>query len=284
MLSMRSALLFLLFPFSTSAFAGLAEIVDANNQIKISRSNLYMDYAETAGAIDVRLNTGKTPGTLLDTEDGPVSGFSWSISAMRDLFVENDYLNIEYSYHAGSTRYIGAYLSGGSYGSVVSRSGAILTDISIQYGRGAPLSKSWLLTPYFEIGRHYWWRGVNYGETYTHNYYGVGLLGQYSPSRSWVFSFHGLLGNTQGANIDVVGASASDPGFSGALGLAQLTKIGAEVGYVLPSELIINFAVESTQFKYGSSATYPSKPGYVQWEPDSATTNTTVRLGLGVTY
>jgi opacity protein-like surface antigen len=142
------------------------------------------------------------------------------------------------------------------------------------------ISNEFMLTSYAELGHHEWDRGVNLGELYTHNYYGIGALGQYSPSSGLVLSAIAMLGSTFGSNIVVNGVS----GFSGALGNSHLYRIGVGADYAFEQNLHGNVGVDYTGFNYGISALYSCGAGCFQWEPDSKTNYTTVRVGLGFPF
>ena len=137
-----------------------------------------------------------------------------------------------------------------------------------------------MLTPYLELGSHQWDRGVNSGETYTHNYYGIGALGQYSPVSKLVLSANVLYGTTYGSYIKVNGPF----GFSGGLGDSTLNKFGVAADYAFTKNFHGNVGVDYMSFKYGMSSVYPVGGGFVAWEPASKTTYTMVKVGLGYAF
>ncbi len=255
----------------STAFADTSDIKASNNQFGFHVMSTTIDYTETGNGI-----LGSPIGTL-DTENGRVPGYALSVSAMKNLWLGNDYFAAEYNHSRGNTNYIGGYIGPPvtPYGSVVGASGAILKNYSARYGAGIMINDIFLLTPYVELGRHEWDRGINLAEIYTHDYYGIGALGQYSPASNLVFSVYAMLGYTFGTNIVVNGA------FSGALGNSSLYRIGAGEDYGFTQNWHGNVGVDYTSFNYGISAVYPVGGGYVAWEPDSKTNYTTVRIGLG---
>jgi hypothetical protein len=261
--------------FSAATFADTSDIKVSNNQIGIQIISTHVDYTETGNGM-----LGSRTGTL-DTERGWVPGYALSLSTMKDWWLGNDYVEAEYDHSSGNTNYIGAPLGGGPYGSVVSTSGATLTNYSARYGKGFIANDGFMLTPYAELGSHKWDRGVNYGETYTHHYYGVGALGQYSSVNKWVFAANGLIGSTFGSYI-TVNTGPSLTGFSGGLGNSTLYKVGVSADYALTPHFHGNIGVDYTSFKYGISAVYPVNGG--SWEPDSTTHYTTVKFGLGYAF
>lgn len=269
-----STLVFL--AFSSAAFAGTSDIRASNNQIGIQFITTNVDYTETGNGI-----MGTQTGTL-DTEKGSVPGYALSISTMQDLWLGNDYIEAENDYSSGTTNYTGALCTPagvcGAYGSYVGTSGAILINYSARYGKGLIVNGEFMLTPYIEIGSHEWDRGVNWGENYTHNYYGVGALGQYSPVSKLVFSANAMIGSTFGSYIAVNGS------FSGGLGRSTLYRVGVATDYVFAQNLHWNIGVDYMSFNYGISAVYPVGGGVFAWEPDSKTNYTTIKIGLGYTF
>jgi len=261
---------------SANAVADISDIKASNNQFGFQLISTNVDYTETYNGI----------GTL-DTETGYVPGHELRISVMRDLWLGNDYIEAEYDYSSGNTDYVGGYIGPPPtpYGSVHATSSATLTNYSARYGKGLIIDNSGdefmnnvMLTFYAELGHHEWDRGVNYGEIYTHNYFGIGALGQYSPFNKLVMSANALIGETFGSFI-TVNSGPSFTGFSGELGNSAIYKVGVAADYALTQKLHGNVGIDYTSFEYGISAVYG---GYL--EPDSKTNYTTVRVGLGYTF
>lgn len=257
--------------FSAVAFAGISDIKASNNQIGIQTISTNVDYTETGNGIF------GTPTGTLDTETGGVRGYALSISTMKDWRLGNDYFEAEYNHSSGNTTYTGAF-QGGVFGSVVGTSSATLINYSARYGKGFIVKNEFMLTPYAEFGGHEWDRGANYGETYTHNYLGLGALGQYSPVSKLVLSGNAMIGSTFGSYITINGA------FSGALGDSTLYKFGVAADYAFAQNLHGNVGVDYMSFNYGISAVYHVGGGFVAWEPDSKTNYTTVKIGLGYAF
>lgn len=268
--------------FSLTAFAGTSDIKASNNQIGIQTISTTVDYTETGNGI-----FGTHTGTL-DTETGHVPGSAVFISAMNT--VDNQYFEAQYDHSSGHTTYTGS-LQGGTFGSVVDNSGALLVNYSARFGQGFVIDSigsndfvPFMLVPYFELGHHKWDRGVNYGELYTNNYFALGTLWQFSPENSTlVISLNLMLGTTYGANI-VVNSGPGLTGFSGALGNSTIYRGGLSADYAFVKHLHGNVGLEYTSFAYGISAVYPAGGSVVQWEPDSRTNYTTFKLGLGYAF
>jgi hypothetical protein len=213
---------------------------------------------------------------ILDSERGDVPGAVLSYSAM---WANDYYLQMQYGQSEGDTRYVGQALIGGTgYGSVVDRSGAKMTDYHLRFGRGFGVASEIMLTPYAELGRHRWERGVNAGETYTHDYAGIGALAQYSPMHKLVLTANVLAGRSFHSHIDVGGAAPY--AFSASLGNSDLYKVGIAADYAFTKEFHGTLGLDYTSFDYGYSAT--SSGGY--YEPDSRTRNTSVYVGVGYAF
>ena len=253
----------------STAFADTSDIKASNNQLVFGIMSTNVDYTETGDGISA-------PSGTLDTEKGRVPGYSLSISTMQDLWLGNDYIEAEYDHASGNTEYVGGLVGPPPtpYGSVVGTSGATMTNYSGRYGEGFIVNDLLMLTPYVEFAHHEWDRGVNWGELYTGNYSGIGVLGQYSPVSRLVLSANALFGRTFGNNIDITGA------FSGALGDSNLYRAGAAADYAFTNNFHLNVGVDYTSFSYGISDFYPYGAQFV-FEPDSKTIYTTVRIGLG---
>lgn len=255
-----------------AAMAAASGIQSANNQIGVQSISTNVDYIETGNG-----RLGTTIGTL-DTESGPVPGFAVYLSSMGDVLFGNDYLKATFDYSSGHTNYVGS-LQGGTFGSVVQTSGAIFTNFSARYGRGFAGGNASMLTPYIEIGAHQWERGVNYGETYTHQYSGLGVLAQYLLGRGLVLAVDGMYGRTSDSAI-VINSGPGLIGFSGPLGNSDLYRLGISLDYALDQKLHATLGIDYSAFIYGISAVYPSGNSSI-WEPDSQTKYTTFRIGLG---
>jgi hypothetical protein len=274
--------------FSAAAFADTSTIKESNNQIGVQLISTKVDYTETGNGV-----LGAA-GSTLDTETGHVPGYGVSISLMRDFSwtnntgTQNDYFEAEYDHSSGNTNYTGAAIGGGAFGSVVSTSSATLANFNIRYGKGFVVNDKFMLTPYGEFGRNSWDRGVNYGENYSNSYLGIGTLGQFSPNSKWVITGKGMIGRTTGSVITVNSGPGLN-GFGADLGSSTLYKVGASADYALTQKIHGNFALDYTNFKYGSSALYPVFPiggGLYRagGEPDSTTAYTTIRIGLGYAF
>lgn len=252
------------------AWSDQAAIAAANNQVAVHAISTLMDYTEIGNGA-----YGTSTG-ILDTEKGRLPGASLSITHM-----DGDtglYLSTEAAYARGFTDYTGSPLGGGMpYGSLQGSSTASLIDLKGGVGIGLRAGDSVMFTPYAELAWHLWDRGVNRGETYTYYHAGAGLLGQYTPSESWVISAHLLLGRTFDPYIEVNGY------FSGPLGDTAYSNAGVAADYALTRQVHALLSVETTRFRFGMSEYYRIGTGTV-WEPDSESRYTLLKLGLGYTF
>ena len=259
---------------STSAFADTSDILTANNQVGIQIISTHVNYTETGNG-QYGGPTGK-----LDTEAGRVPGFALSVSTMQDSSDGNGYWEAEYDHSKGNTNYVGGLVGPPAtpYGSVVGTSSATLVDYSGRFGKGFDVGDKSMMTPYFELGRHEWDRGVNAGETYTNNYWGIGALAQYSPVGSLVISANAMLGKTYKSYIAVNGE------FSGELGNSAMKRVGVGADFAFAKNLHMYIGADYTSFNYGISSEYPIGGGLGAWKPDSKTSYATVKAGLGYAF
>jgi hypothetical protein len=268
--------------FSANIFAGASDIATSNNQISLQAISTNVDYTETGNG-----TLGTATGTL-DTEKGDVPGYGISISTMTGD--GNAYFEAGYDRSNGQTNYTGSFM-GGTFGSAVAISNATLTNFNARYGKGFLVDKigassvlPFMLTPYVELGSHQWDRGVNYGETYTNDYVGIGTLWQFSPVvGKLVVTANAMYGTTFRSNI-AVNSGPGLSGFSGALGSSSIYKLGISADYAFMKHLHGNVGIDYTSSSYGVSAVYPVGGGTVAWEPDSRTNYSLFKLGIGYAF
>lgn len=259
---------------TTAAVADISDIKASNSQMGIQYISTKVDYLETGGQYGA-------PVGPLDSENGHAPGYALSISAMKDLLFKNDYFKAEYDHSSGYTNYLGGLIGPPQtpYGSVLATSSAKLTNYSADYGKGFALGNQFMLTPYAELGKHTWVRGVNSGETYINHYYGLGMMGQYSPVAKLVLSANFLIGQIYDSAITVTDSNGAIF-FTTGLGQSTLQKFGASADYAFTNNIHGNIGIDYTSFKYGISGLTPV--GY--YEPDSKTNYTTFKVGLGYAF
>ncbi len=261
---------------STCAMADTADILNANNQVGIQALSEYVNYTENSN------------GQTLDTEKGPVPAYGIHASLMQNLWLGNDYIAMDYTHASGSTNYTGSYNGSSSgYGSVTGTSGATIDDFTFRAGKGFAMAGNVMLTPFLELGRHDWARqpGQNAGaysfsETYTHNYYGIGGMAQYTPIRKWVLSVDALIGETFGSNINANLPPPIGISYNADLGNSALYKIGIGVDYAFTRQFHANIGLDYASWNYGQST--PDQNG--TYEPNSQTAITTAKIGIGYAF
>lgn len=271
---LSAVVVLLIFTVSGTTYAGENAILAANNQFSVQYVANHVDYGETGNGV---------PGTstgLLDTEKGYVNGYGFHFSMMGSKLIDNGYIDIQISNVKGHTKYVGA-LIGGAYGSVVASSSAQIADYSLRLGKGFLLGEHFMFTPFLELGYHRWYRGVNDGETYRHDYYGGGALAQVSFANSFVLSVNGMIGETFRPTIYV---NLPYPlSFTHSLGSSETWRVGATADYAVAGNLHINVGVGYTRFKYGFSGLVSVPGGYI-WEPDSSTKYIAYKAGIGYAF
>jgi hypothetical protein len=220
-------------------------------------------------------------GSAFDTEKGWVSpGISVTGSLMRDLFgVCNLYISGRFTYVDGHTNYWSPPL--------VNTDGAKVYDEDFRIGKGFDLSNNMMLTPYIGAGAHLWSRNLpgpgGYHEDYSNGYWGGGLLFQVAPVSRLVLSANGLVGSTFDASMNttlIPGGGAIIPQ-TYKLGSSVIFMAGVSADYAITQQWHVNVEADYVNFKYGAS---PVSTIDGSNEPDSRTSNWTLRAGLGYAY
>lgn len=287
------ALFLVLAALSRSALADIETIKAANNQVGVQYVNTDVDYTE------------KIDGQTFDTEKGHIPGFGLSVSVMKDLFLGNDYLQASFTRLNGDTHYTGeGVVAYPGFGSLLSNHHAQMTDFVARYGKGFVINDQLMMTPYGEIGHHKWSRALSFGaagsactnpcssgsEVYNNSYLGLGLMGQYTPLDKLVLTGNILIGSTFMSSISGSGIIAvpslplPSRGFSPQhLGSDITYKFGLNADYAFTDKIHCNIGVDYVDFKYGKSDLF--RAGYVtEFEPDSKTNYTTVKVGIGYAF
>lgn len=258
----------------TTAFAGTDDIKTSNNQFEVQAISTRINDKET--------NDGRG-GSLVGkyyTESGKIPGFALSFSMMNNVFLDNDYLQFQYSKSDGQTDYKGVLKPTRTYGTLVGQLGSTISDYSLRWGKGFALDGAVMITPYGELGHHEQQRQFTFGSTFTHSWYGAGTLVQYSPFSRLVFTANALLGRTFASNYDENGPSGS----SASLGNSNLYKAGLSTDYAFTKNFHGNVGIDYTSFKYGSSATHRNASGTLTWMPESQNDDTTLKIGIGYAF
>lgn len=272
----RATLFMVFLVLSAPAFADMQDIESANNQISVQFQSQDMNHTEIVN------------GAIADSEDAHIAGYGLFASAMKDLWLGHDFFAVQYTSFYGESTYVGSSIGNPVYGSLVEKSSAKNSDFNFRFGNGYLVDGGLMVTPYGELGYHKYDRTIGYAtpgsylETYTHYYYGIGIMGQLSPTDKMVWFANILIGHTFRANI-TVGLPAPF-GFSAKLGNSALYKMGTSLDYAFTKNLHANFGVDVASWKYGMSADQPVGFGLFLYEPDSKTNNTTYKAGIGFSF
>ncbi len=250
------------------------DIVNANNQITLDFADTYLDYLES----------DSPSGAPLDSEKGWVPGLAVSGSLMRNWIVDNLYLYGQFKWVDGHSAYVGGTSGNPVYGSFTNTDGAEIFNEDFRVGKGFAINSSFMLTPYVGAGARQWGRNLpgagGYHEDYSDGYVGGGLLAQFSPISRLVLSANGLIGSTFDASMTssrIAGGFPITPQTYD-LGAKPIYMLGASADYAITQNIHVNAGVDYVNFHFGKSAVSPIDFTY---EPNSATSETTLKVGLG---
>lgn len=280
----RTAVAFAVAGLGTSAHAADMPVVVkappppiAWNDILSVNNQWYLDFAA--------LNIGyrETEGGTLDTENG------WQVGAQTAVTVQRDWLGLSNLYFNGTFTWTSGTVTHGQPGAGNGTSThSDIKDVDFRLGKGFGLGNSAQITPYFGIGTHFWDRQLGgaggYQENYSDSYAGGGVLLQYSPLQRWVLSAYGLVGGTFGSSLSVRNYPAPVSSFDFALGNSAIYMAGASADYAITRQWHANVGVDWTHFQYGRSGELPTGAGTDLHEPDSRTSNVTVKGGFGYSF
>ncbi len=267
---------------SHPAHAGIQDIESANNQVSAQFLRSQVNYSET-------VNDSAGNESLLDNENGGINGWGVSASLMKNFWLGRDYLFARYNASSGNTNYTGGTLANPAFGSMTGTSGASIRDLDLRYGAGFAQSRTVLLIPYAELGRHRYLRTLGlgtpgaYAEKYQHNYFGLGAMLQYSPSESWVYSAGAMIGHTFQSRMDAM-FPAPFSQLSTKLGNSSIEKLEFQADYAITRSFHANASVELTTWSYGASPSQQVAPGINLYEPNSSTFITSARVGIGYAF
>jgi len=258
---------------SLAARAWLNPILIANTQFGLGFVGHRVNYNETT-ATDPRFSN----------ETGWLPGLQFSLSAMGPAGpVQNIYFMGAFTWLHGQTEY------GASGGPVRSdRSGADIRTLDLRLGKGFDIAADWMVTPYLGLGYRGWDRSLSnrfgpsgYDELYEHTYVGGGMLVQWAASERLVLSASGLIGTTSAPTMKVSynGGFPVNP-WTYSLGPSSIYMAGLSADYAITSKWHLNAGIDYLSFRYGASP----------WafdgtrEPDSQTSNWTVKAGFGYSF
>ncbi|MDR3424150.1 MAG: hypothetical protein P4M13_03600 [Alphaproteobacteria bacterium] len=243
-----------------SARADIQTIRDSDSSVWGAFGPSFLNYKEPAEAPN-----------LPDSEHGELPSLAAGLGyrGYKDL-----YFALEGSASFGDANYNGAYY----YYPTVPFTGTThekIATVDGKIGKGFVLGRGAMLTPYLELGYRYWDRNFGDGDVEDYQNYDTlaGLMLQISPTPRLILSAYGSAGTTFGGQMD-----ASPYTFK--LGDSGIYKIGGKVGFDLTRKLEIFTTLDYDHFRYGQSPTAADG----SYEPNSATEDTTVRVGLGYHY
>ncbi|MCX5789760.1 MAG: hypothetical protein NTX64_14845 [Elusimicrobia bacterium] len=223
-------------------------------------------------------------GNYFDHEDGYTTGVRASVSLMGHLDVDNVYFRLDYLGSEGKVAYTGYYLGGPPWTPANLTSRATTQEINVRLGKGFPLGKRWMLTPFAAGGRRYWMRELGVGtpgdyvESYSFYYYSLGAMAQFSPFGGLTLTADGALGKTDAAWINV-----SDPypmlRHEG-LGSRLIQRYSAEADYRVHGRVHVFAGADYEYFTFGQTAVSPT--GY--FEPFSKTRVFNYNAGVRISF
>ncbi len=258
---------------SLDARAWMTPILIANMQVGLSIVGQRVNYVETT-ATDPRFSS----------EAGWLPGVQVGLSAMGPAGpVNNIYFMGAFTWLHGQTDY------GASGGPVRSdRSGADIRTLDLRFGKGFEVAADWMLTPYLGMGYRGWGRSLSnrfgpsgYDELYEHTYVGGGMLVQWAATERLVLSASGLIGTTSAPTMKVSynGGFPVNP-WTYTLGPSSIYMAGFSADYAITNKWHMNAGIDYLSFRYGASAVSPDG----MYEPDSQTSNWTVKAGFGYSF
>jgi opacity protein-like surface antigen len=100
-----------------------------------------------------------------------------------------------------------------------------------------------------------------------------------------VLSVYGLVGGTFGSHLSVSDNPLPPHSFEFDLGNSVIYMAGASADYAITRQWHANAGIDWTGFKYGRSALQSTGvPGVGILEPDSRTSNVTIKAGFGYSF
>jgi len=236
-----------------------------NTQLTASAGGQHIDYKETA------------QNQQLDSEKGFQGSYQGQVSVQRDMLgIKDVFLSASFAYAKGRTNYDGSLMDGTP---LQAGTRANTSDITVKIGKAFPFTPQGQVIYYVYYGYHQWLRDstsvYGYDEHYRHHSAGVGMIGQYAVTPQLVASIEGSVGGTFAASMN---ANIIQGKFN--LGSAATLMGAVGLDYAVTRHFHVKAAYQITHFKYGKSNLVDG----AYYEPDSTTTNQTVRLGVGYAF
>ncbi|MDD4616828.1 MAG: hypothetical protein PHW76_06935 [Alphaproteobacteria bacterium] len=256
-----------------AAIAAICYIIAFPHSVQASADAIRRNDRAIWGAFGYSFYNYKEPLSspyIPDSDRGWLPSFSWgaSIRTPRDL-----YLAAEGSVTYGDTIYRGAYLNNPSTPLKATTGNTIWTGAA-RIGQGFELADT-MLTPYVELGFRHWDR--DFGDGGVENYENFSILGglmvQYAPIESLVFTAYGSAGTTFLPTLHYAPYTYD-------MASAGMYKAGIKLGYAFLPRAEIFAAFDYNFFRFLESNTAPDGT----YEPDSRTSETMVRVGIAYHY
>jgi hypothetical protein len=264
-------------PFKSRLSEGVrnCNIFSANNQWYVDFAAANMDYLETES------------GVPFDTEKGWAKngGVQTSFTVQRDwLRLSNLYVNVTFTWTNGTITHGEANPVFNGYST-----NSDIKNLDSRIGKGFRIDDRAQITPYFGIGTHFWDRDTSghpggYLENYGHSYAGGGLMVQYSPFGQWVLSAYGLGGVTFRSHMSTPDFPRPPHSLDFTLGNDTMYTAGGSADHAITRRWHANVGIDWNHFNYGQSAFLPTLGGPPVHEPDSRTSNVTVKAGVGYSF
>jgi opacity protein-like surface antigen len=262
----------------------------ANNVIGLSLGSQHQNYRELMH------------GATVDSNSGDVKpSYRLYVTAQRDLLGIRDlYLAASVSQASGQNTYRGAQANWatGQQRPITARTPTRLFDWNLRAGKAFTLNQAATaqLIPYVDYSQHRWDRldggGVgDYSEHYNHSALGVGVIGQYAPTKKWVLSAEAQLGRVYDASVRV--RSMEGPldfhdgqrtyrinGANGpiVLGNHNAVTLGVGADYAVTSTFHVTASYRWQRSGYGAGVNNDIV------EPRSTSTMQRIDLGIALTF
>lgn len=254
-----------------------------NNSVSFSLPTSRLNYGEPS--------QGAISAPYYDAENGYLHGFGIAASGMERQ--ENVYARASYQLVTGPVSYVGT--CGSSFTPCQGTSEARIGDGSLRVGRGFVTGDQFMVTPYAELGYHFWERNLNSSqhESYRHNTLGVGSMVQYAPVA--LDNGAGLVLTADFSIEKMFNADINAPGIPGTSGNLENAPLG-EKKPVLQAGLDVDwFAANAVSFfagfhyatfSYGASPVQSinAPPGTGVYEPQSYTYFWSYLVGLRISF
>jgi len=240
-------------------------------EIALKASSVQFDYKEYADN-----------GELLDSEKANLTAINgFDIALRMGGRAPNGFKfihDLEYSYHEGSTDYVGSLLydTAGQYGDLKSTTYNRLSELTYVVGLSLPMTRNFSIGGQTGFGSREWKRGlgVDMLETYTWSHWIVG------GCANWLFKGgeFSLYANYQEAFLPKM--AASNLGLSFDLGKTSGYKLGARWSTRLSRRVSFELEYLYDYWEIGRSNTREGFDGEHYYEPASETRNNYAKAGF----